>query len=312
MGGSFDNALQRALSVRLNLQIGLSQLPAVEEWMDIHLDRFLEHVPMPPEMPDGHAVSYTASFGSDLTRVFWGAWGDPRGFVPKMADYFKLCNLAKSDEAVIDQIGGALQPQLVGMWIGVAGGKVVTGWHFGDPHAWTAVEPMFGEHAAKTQLVEFVARHQIPRIERFQQSIGDAPYSELELALPGVTAAEQARALDDAFTHFTGAPLPQALRDRFAGADAPGLAVSVRIRGGQVVKLGALAAGLPREELAATCADAGCGFDDKVLKLVGALGGDGGVARLEYARAGRFAGLDVFVEPGDAPSPGQATPAAAN
>ncbi|MEZ4367893.1 MAG: hypothetical protein R2939_16680 [Kofleriaceae bacterium] len=70
MASGFDSALQRALSVRLNLQIGLSQLPAVEEWMDIHLDRFLEHVPMPPEMPDGHAVSYLASFGSDLRRLF--------------------------------------------------------------------------------------------------------------------------------------------------------------------------------------------------------------------------------------------------
>jgi len=50
---SLDLALQRALSVRLNLQISLSQLPIVEEWMDIHLDRWLEHLPMPPDMPDG-------------------------------------------------------------------------------------------------------------------------------------------------------------------------------------------------------------------------------------------------------------------
>ena len=48
---SLDLALQRALSVRLNLQISLSQLAFVEEWMDIHLDRWLEHLPMPPEMP---------------------------------------------------------------------------------------------------------------------------------------------------------------------------------------------------------------------------------------------------------------------
>ena len=57
---SLDLALQRALSVRLNLQIGLSQLAIVEEWMDIHLDRWLEHLPMPPDMPDAQAVSYLA------------------------------------------------------------------------------------------------------------------------------------------------------------------------------------------------------------------------------------------------------------
>ena len=59
--------------------------------------------------------------GSDLRRVWWGAWGDPRGFVPRMADYFKLCNIAKSDAQVLDQIGEMLEPKLVGSWIGVWG-----------------------------------------------------------------------------------------------------------------------------------------------------------------------------------------------
>src|SRR5213075_1242391 len=93
MGNALENALQKALSVRLNLQISLSQLPIIDEWMDIHLDRWLEHNPTPTDMPDGEGVSYLAMLGSDLRRVWWGAWGDPRGFVPRMADYFKLCNI---------------------------------------------------------------------------------------------------------------------------------------------------------------------------------------------------------------------------
>ncbi len=312
MASGFDDALQRALSVRLNLQVGLSQMPAVEEWMDIHLDRFLEHVPMPPEMPDGHAVSYLASYGSDLRRLWWGAWGNPRGFVPKMASYFKLCEMARADESILDQIGGALEPQLVGMWVAVTGGKVVTGWHIGDPHAWPKVEPLFGEHAAKTQLTQFIARHQIERIERFQQAIGDAPYSELELAMPGTTAAARATALDDAFDHFTGARLPKALTARIADVDAPELAVAVRIRGGQVVKLGALVPGLRADEVAAFCTAAEVALEDKVLKLTGALSGDGGLARVEYARAGKFAGVDLVVEPGDAPPGGKPKPVTRN
>ncbi|HEY5937596.1 MAG TPA: hypothetical protein VIU61_23275, partial [Kofleriaceae bacterium] len=120
---SLDQALQRALSVRLNLQISLSQLAIVEEWMDIHLDRWLEHNPMPPDMPNGEGVNYLAMLGSDLRRVWWGAWGHPRGFVPKMADYFKLCNIAKSDAQVLDAAGEQLEPKLVGSWIGGWGGK---------------------------------------------------------------------------------------------------------------------------------------------------------------------------------------------
>src|SRR5215467_2890065 len=128
---SLDLVLQRALSVRLNLQIGLSQLAIVEEWMDIHLDRWLEHLPMPPDMPNAQAVSYLAMLGSDLRRVWWGAWGDPRGFVPK----------------------------LVGPWIGVWGGKVTTGWHFWDPQPWSKVESMFGTHEAKYQIKKWVEDH---------------------------------------------------------------------------------------------------------------------------------------------------------
>ena len=174
---SLDLALQRALSVRLNLQISLSQLAIIDEWMDIHLDRWLEHLPMPPEMPDGEAVSYLAMLASDVRRVWWGAWGDPRGFVPKMADYFKLCNIARSDAALLDQIGEQLEPTLVGSWIGVWGGKVTTGWHFCDPHPWPKVEPMFGTHEAKFQLKKWIEDHQVERIERFTQSIGDNAFS---------------------------------------------------------------------------------------------------------------------------------------
>ena len=116
---SLDVALQRALSVRLNLQISLSQLPIIEEWMDIHLDRWLEHNPVPPDLPSGEEVSFLAMLGSDLRRMSWGAWGSPDAFVPRMADYFKLCMMAKSDAALLDQVGELLEPRLVGSWIGV-------------------------------------------------------------------------------------------------------------------------------------------------------------------------------------------------
>jgi len=211
MPSGLETALQKALSVRLNLQISLSQLPIIEEWMDIHLDRWLEHNPTPPDMPDGEGVSYLVMLGSDLRRVWWGAWGDPRGFVPRMADYFKLCNIARSDEQLLDQIGALLEPALVGTWIGVWGGKVTTGWHFWDPHPWSTVELMFGTHEAKYQLKKWVEEQQIERIERFTQSIGDAAFSEIELAMPGATADEQVTRLGEAFVHFTGAPLEDAL-----------------------------------------------------------------------------------------------------
>ncbi len=294
---SLEQALQRALSVRINLQISLSQLAIVEEWMDIHMDRWLEHNPTPPDMPNGEGISYLAMLGSDLKRIWWGAWGDPRGFVPKMADYFKLCNIAKSDAAVLDQIGEHLEPKLVGSWIGVWGGKVTTGWHFWDPHPWAKVEPMFGTHDAKFKLKKWVEDHGVERIERFTQSIGDNAYSEIELAMPGETSEAQVAALSNAFAHFTGAPLERPLEDRLRSVTVPQFALAVRMRGGQVTRLGAIAPGLALPDIEHVCSDARVPADPKLGKLIGALGE--GIARIEYGRAGDRAGVDIHVEPSE-------------
>ena len=297
MASALETALQKALSVRLNLQISLSQLPIIEEWMDIHLDRWLEHIPTPTDMPDGEGVSYLAMLGTDLRRLWWGAWGDPRGFVPKLADYFKLCNIAKSDSALLDQMGDSLEPRLVGSWIGVWGGKVTTGWHFWDPQPWPKIEAMFGTHDAKYRLKKWVEDHRVERIERFTQAIGDAAFSELELAVPGETVEAQVAALSDAFVQFTGAPLAGPLADRFRAITSPQFSLAVRIRGGAVVRVGALAPGIAMADIEPLCTDAKVPVDPVLAKLVGALGD--GVARVEYGRAGDRAGVDVYLEPGE-------------
>jgi hypothetical protein len=297
---SLDLALQRALSVRLNLQISLSQLAIVEEWMDIHLDRWLEHNPMPPDMPDGEQVSYLAMLGSDLRRIWWGAWGDPRGFVPKMADYFKLCNIAKSDAALLDHLGEQLEPKLVGSWIGVWGGKVTTGWHFWDPQPWAKVEAMFGTHEAKFQLKKFVEDNHLERIERFTQAIGDAAYSEIELAIPGETVDAQVAALSRAFEQFTAAPLDATIIERFRAVTLPQFSLAIRIRAGKIARVGALVPGIALGDIERVCGDAKVGVDPKFGKLVGALGE--GIARVEYGRAGDRAGVDVYLEPGESAS----------
>jgi hypothetical protein len=310
MASGLETALQKALSVRLNLQISLSQLPMIEEWMDIHLDRWLEHNPTPPDMPDGEGISYLVMLGSDLRRVWWGTWGDPRGFVPRIADNFKLCNIAKSDAHLLDQIGEALEPKLVGSWIGVWGGKVSTGWHFLDPQPWPKVEAMFGTHEAKYQLKKWVEDHHIERIERFTQSIGDSPYSEIELAIPGETVDEQVAAMSKGFETFTGAPLDAAIVERLRGAAVADFALAIRIRGGHVVRVGGLAPGFALDAIEHLCQDAKVGVDEKLGKLVGALGE--GITRVEYGRAGERAGVDIYLEPSEpaakhpAPPPSEA------
>lgn len=302
MSHPLESALNRALAIRLNLQITLSSLPIVEEWMDIHLDRWLEHIPTPPEMPPGHAVTFLAMLGSDLKRMWWGAWGDPAGMVPKLADYLKLCNIAKSDAAALDQLGEKLEPKLVGPWVGVWGGKVTTGWHFWDPQPWDRFEPLFGTHEAKFQLKKWITDHKLERIERFTQSIGENAYSELELAVPGETVDDQVAALADGFQHFSGAPLAPGVLDVFRGAPHPSFGLAVRIRGGAVVRTAAIAPGMPMDVLDHLCGVMKTARDDKLERLISSLTAEG-VSRVEVGRAGDKGGVDVYVEPTEAAQP---------
>jgi hypothetical protein len=168
---------------------------------------------------------------------------------------------------------------------------------------------MFGTHDAKYRLKKWVEDHQIERIERFTQSIGDAAFSEIELALPGDTVEAQVAALSDAFVQFTGAPLAGPLLDRLRAVTAPQFALALRIRGGTVARIGALIPGVAMADVERLCADARVQLDPGLAKLVGALGG--GVARVEYGRAGDRAGVDVYIEPGEPPAV-QAAPASSS
>jgi hypothetical protein len=305
---SLEAALNRALSIRLNLQITLSRLPIVEEWMDIHLDRWLEHVPTPPEMPMGYLVSYLAMLGSDLKRMWWGAWGDPAGMVPKMADYLKLCNIAKSDAAILDAMGEKLEPRLVGSWVGVWGGKVTTGWHFMDPKQWERVEPLFGTHEAKFKIKKWVTDRKIERVERFSQSIGENAYSEIELAEPGDDVNAQVDAIDEGFKHFTGAGLPPNVIETLRGAPTAGFGLTVRVRSGQITRVAAIVPGMPFDLLQALCKDMNVNYDAGLDPLVNMLAVEG-VSKVEIGRAGDRGGVDVYIEPTQSaakPRPGQA------
>ena len=75
----------------------------------------------------------------------------------------------------------------------------------------------------------------------------------------------------------------------------PTFTLAVRMRGGQVSRVGALAPGIAMADIERVCTDAKVTSDPKLPKLVSALGD--GIARVEYGRAGDRAGVDVYLEP---------------
>ena len=284
MSTSHHAALQRALSIRLNLQISLSALPIVEEWMDIHLTRWMESIPLPPEMPNGHSAHFTVRLASDLSRLTWGAYGNPAGFIPKLAKYMEVSKISQEDIALIDAMGNGLEPKLVGSWISVVDGAIATGWQFCDEHPFAEIEPLFADHEGKAQLMGWLARAHLEQFGRFVQTIGDKPSSTIEFPLQGVAIDDRLEEAAHAFSMMAGAPLPEAVRDAMSNAAAVDLAVAVQIQGGLVTAVSLSAPGLGNDVVARLCQDLGLGFDDnKHARLQGAFGANG-ADRVEYTR----------------------------
>jgi hypothetical protein len=309
MPGAHDNALQRALSVRLSLQFSLSSLPIVAEWMDIHLNRWLESVPLPPEMPTGHHAHFNVSLASDLSRMSWRAYGDPAGFVPKMARYFGVVKMSKEDTALLDAMGNGLEPELVGSWIAVRGDAVSSGWQFCDSHPFAEVAPLFADSAAKAKLMAWLAEVGVERFRWFAQGIGEHVSTDVAFSLPGVSDDDKVAAASRAFEALWGEGLPPHVGEAMNNTGSSDFGVAVRIADGEIARVAVESPGLGNDVIARLCADAGCVYDPQLSQLQGVLGADG-ADRVSYAMVRGADGdssveVDIQVVPTDA---GKANP----
>ncbi len=299
MSDSHIDAMQRALSTRLCLQISLSALPLVKEWMDAGLTRWLESVPLPPELPGGTRAEFRVSIGSDLSRLTWSAHGAPRGFVPKLSGYLEKCGVAGADMALLNELGGKLEPELVGSWIRIVGEEIQTGWEFCEVQKLVHLVPQLGRQEATAQLLSWVAAESIGEFRRFRQSIGEDPVSEIELVLPGDSAADQLAAAATAVSSLAGASLPDCAVTAMKESAAAEVTVVVAIAEGGIRSVGVCSGRLPMDTVARLCVDAGVEYDNKLAQLEGVLQADG-IRNVELridAGAGQHE-VDVVFVPG--------------
>ena len=252
--------------------------------MDVHLSRWLESVPLPPEMPMGHTAHFAVTLASDLSRVSWQAYGNPGGFIPKMAKYLEACRVSGQDMSLLDQLGTDLEPQLVGSWVSVMNEQVQTGWQFCDAHPFATLEPMFAEHDAKRRLTAWLGSAGVDKFRRFAQGIGDAPFSEIEFPVPGVSIDDQLAQASKAFEMLLGEPLSDSVIRSMSSALSPEFTLGVRIEGGLISKLSLHAPGFGNDMVLELCRAAGVPFEERMIpKLQGALGAQA-ADRVEFFR----------------------------
>lgn len=240
-----SEVLSAALAAKLAMQMSVSSLPVIEEWMDTPLTRWLDSVPLPMEMPGSTTPPMIVSLGSDARLVRWSAGGMPEGMIPKLVDYLRRAGAVPGDFQKIDETGQALEPREVGSWIEVRPGSISTGWFFED-HAMPVgrVRALLGEGPWMEELGSDTCI-------RVARGIAAQPTIDVTLELGGDPGARLARA-GELFRRF-GFTLDAAA----AAALGEDLTAGVRARGGEIeaVRLcGALPGG---KAIAAACGAAG-------------------------------------------------------
>jgi hypothetical protein len=240
-----SEVLSQALAAKLAMQMSVSSLPVIEEWMDTPLTRWLDSVPLPMEMPDGESPPMVVSIGSDARLVRWSAAGAPEGMIPKLVDYLKRAGAVPDDFQRVDESGQALEPREVGSWIEVRPGAIATGWFFQDrAMPLGRLRALLGEG----EWMEDLGTESCIRVAR---GIALDPAVEVTVELGADRAARLARA-GELFRRFGFAFDPA-----ITAALGDELTAGVRARRG-VIEAVRLSGALPGgQALAATCSAAG-------------------------------------------------------
>jgi hypothetical protein len=223
-GSKVSDRLSEALAGRLALQMSVSSLSVVEEWMDMPLSRWLDSVPLPPEMPDGQGPPLVVSLGTDATMVRWSAAGAPGGVVPKLVDYLRRAGALPGDFQKVDGIGQALEPGVVGSWVEARPGEVSTGWFVADRMDLARLRELLGEGAWMDALAGMTC-------VRAGRSVGADQVTDVVVELPGAERAEKLAAAAELFAR-SGFALDQVAAAQLGGQ---GLWLGVRARAGAAV-----------------------------------------------------------------------------
>ena len=269
--------------------------------MDLDFSRWLDHVPLPPELPVGTHTHWGVTIGSDLSRVSWNAYGPPRGFIPKLSKYLDKCGATPEDIEILNQVGGALEPSLVGSWVGVENGAVVTGWQFREPRPVADLEPHLGAGPSTAKLVGWLHLSKVTTFRRFTQAIR-VPTSDIEFSLPGDTAAAQLAVARTGFMQLFGEELPDYVEDAATTTDRADVSFSIRVGDDVLSRASLIMPFSGNDVVAGLCSAAGIAYDDALANVQKALQSNG-ADRVEYRIEGEDRKVDVHVVPGSADEP---------
>ena len=291
---SLDSVLADALTTRLNLQISVSKLPVVEEWMDTRLGRWLDSVPLPPELA-GPPVQFLATVATDLSRVRWSAAADPGGVIPRLAEYLSQCKISTAELDRINALGERLEPELIGSWVEVRDGAVHTGWQMLDREDVSEVLAILGDDAAA--LTGPIASTGLTRCTRIARQVTDgAGAYQIDLELTG---APETDALVTAAGALAALGCPIALpAGEFVNRDLAQTRIVVTVGAGAAPGKAGVRFGASSDQVAALCSAVGVSYDPELDAVRRSLSSEGITGAILWVSGGSVVAVDAELAPG--------------
>ncbi len=282
-----------ALSSRLSMQISLSSLPVVEEWMDARLTRWLESIPLPMEMSADGVANIAVGVSTDLQRLLWEAHGTPRAFIPKLAEYLEASGATPPDLERINGIGESFEPNFVGSWVRVSPEAVSTGWQFEHDFELGKLGSQLGDGQACDRVLRWLGDNGLSRCSNISGALG-SPGAALRMPLLAESAADlMARALKE----FAPSALATGLGDLVANRSFKPAALSIAFELSEIQSVSIHFGDVRSDDLSAICAATGIELALAMGPLKNALGAEG-VTSLAYISEAGSARIEASYVPG--------------
>lgn len=265
-------------SIRAQLTAGRNEVYFLKEDDNKVLEFWqiwFDSIPPREEIPAGGVIEYEVATSADMQKLTWRTAGPQNIFIQRMVDFFWNVGAPESEIDRLNDVGAAINPQVIGSWIDMSYKRGMDGgWYFPSEipirFALDATDP--GEPSAKLAL--WAERNKVLNCYSVGRDMGAAPprQTEIRMKLPGENFDTQLNLALSAFHEFGFPVLPEEALSIVRQHPKAGLRLSVVTSSEGFVRLGVLLPDPDRTALDRLCPLSGASSSDPLIRFSNSLG----------------------------------------
>lgn len=265
-------------SIRAQLTAGRNEVYFLKEDDNKVLEFWqiwFDSIPPKEEISPGCCVEYEVATSADMQKLTWRTAGPQNIFIQRMVDFFWNVGAPESEIDRLNDVGAAINPQIIGSWIDMSSKRGMDGgWYFPSEiplkFALEATDP--GEPSAK--FAAWSERNKVVTCYSVGRDMGAAPprQTEIRVKLPGESFDQQLALALDAFQEFGFPALPEEALAIVRQHPKAGLRLSVVTSSEGFVRLGVMLPDPDRTALDRLSPLSGASSSDPLIRFSNSLG----------------------------------------